>query len=112
MDPATRFEVYIRETGLDRSADNHYPTEVWEEIAGRVPPLADDGILACWTTRAQLMNTGRMIEDRWGLEYKTCQGWGKPGRGTGYTVIDNLEVLIIAARGRPVWPAPGTQPLA
>lgn len=112
MDPASRFEVWNRETGLDRAADNHYPTEGWKEIASRPPPLTDDGILFCWSTRPQLMNTCRMIEDRWGFEYKTCMVWAKEGRGTGHIVIDNAEILIIASRGKPVWPAPGTQDLA
>ena len=31
-DPAWRFEVWSRETGMDRAADNHYPTMTTEEI--------------------------------------------------------------------------------
>jgi hypothetical protein len=31
-DPEWRFEVYSRETGMDRAADNHYPTSATEEI--------------------------------------------------------------------------------
>jgi hypothetical protein len=38
MDPASRFIVWNRETGLDRAADNHYPTEFWDDIAARAPP--------------------------------------------------------------------------
>jgi N6-adenosine-specific RNA methylase IME4 len=108
MDPASRFEVRSRVTGLDRNADNHYPTMTWDAIAATAPPAAADCVLLCWTTRAQLMNTLRVIEDCWGFTYKTCQGWPKPRRGTGHIVID----MIIASRGRPVWPAPGTQQLA
>ena len=33
-DPPWRFEPYSRETGMDRAADNHYPTMTFEEIEG------------------------------------------------------------------------------
>lgn len=41
--------------------------------------------------------------------YKSLHGWAKPRLGTGYWVRDNLELLLIAVRGRPVAPAPGFQ---
>ena len=112
LDPASRFEVWSRASGLDRAADNHYPTEIWEDIAARQPPAAKDCVLLCWSTRAQLATTIRMVEDRWGFAYKTCFVWGKDGRGTGYIAIDNFELLLVFSRGNPVWPAPGTQDLA
>jgi N6-adenosine-specific RNA methylase IME4 len=112
MDPATRFAVWSRATGLDRAADNHYPTELWDDIAARPLPAARDCVLLCWSTRAQLANTIRMIEDRWRFVYKTCFGWDKDARGTGYIAIDNCELLLVFSRGNPVWPAPGTQDLA
>ena len=31
-DPEWRFEPYSRETGMDRAADNHYPTSTTAEI--------------------------------------------------------------------------------
>jgi hypothetical protein len=34
-DPEWRFEPYSRETGMDRAADNHYPTGTTEIIAAR-----------------------------------------------------------------------------
>ena len=40
-----------------------------------------------------------MVEDRWGYEYKTCYGWGKAPRGTGYIAIDNHELLLVFSRG-------------
>jgi N6-adenosine-specific RNA methylase IME4 len=112
MDPATRFAVWSRATGLDRAADNHYPTELWDSITARPLPAAQDCVLLCWSTRAQLANTIRMIEDRWGFVYKTSFGWDKDARGTGYIAIDNFELLLVFSRGAPVWPAPGTQDLA
>ena len=98
MDPASRFIVWNRANGLDRAADNHYPTEFWEDIGSATPPAAKDCILLCWSTRAQFGHTYRMVEDRWGYEYKTCFAWGKPGRGTGYIAIDNCELLLVFSR--------------
>jgi len=112
MDPASRFLVWSRETGLDRAADNHYPTEFWDDIAAREPPAYKDAILLCWSTRAQAARTIRMAEDRWGFAYKTCFVWGKEKRSTGYITIDNCELLLVFSCGKPVWPAPGTQDLA
>jgi N6-adenosine-specific RNA methylase IME4 len=112
LDPATRFEVWDRTTGLDRAADNHYPTEFWADIISRPPPLFKDAILFCWSTRAQFSNTVRNVEDHWGYTYRTCIAWDKELRGTGYIVIDNCELLLIFARGEPVWPAPGTGELS
>jgi hypothetical protein len=34
-DPEWRFEPYSRDTGMDRSADNHYPTSATDIIAAR-----------------------------------------------------------------------------
>jgi hypothetical protein len=85
MDPATCFEVWNRTTGLDRAADNHYPTEFWADIVSRPPPLFKDAVLFCWTTRAQLSHTIRNVEGHWGCEYKTCVVWDKQLRGTGHT---------------------------
>jgi N6-adenosine-specific RNA methylase IME4 len=112
MDPATRFEVWSRATGLDRAADNHYPTEFWADILARPPPLFKHAILFCWTTRAQLNHTAHNIEDHWDYTYRTCIAWDKELRGAGYIVIDNCELLLIFSRGKPVWPAPGAQELS
>ena len=77
MDPATRFEVWSRATGLDRAADNHYPTEFWADILARPPPLFKHAILFCWTTRAQLNHTVRNIEDHWDYTYKNLHRLGQ-----------------------------------
>jgi hypothetical protein len=46
-DPEWKFEPWSRETGMDRAADNHYPTSVTEVIAARpvVEIAADDCVL-------------------------------------------------------------------
>jgi ParB-like chromosome segregation protein Spo0J len=55
-DPPWRFEPYSRVTGMDRSADNHYPTMATDEICAIVPPAADDCILFLWRTAPMLLD--------------------------------------------------------
>jgi N6-adenosine-specific RNA methylase IME4 len=107
-DPPWRFEPYSRETGMDRAADNHYPTMMLAAIQALHLPAADDCVLYLWATAAMLPEALDAIA-AWGFTYKSLHGWAKPGLGTGYWVRDNLELLLIATRGQPVAPAPGQQ---
>jgi N6-adenosine-specific RNA methylase IME4 len=50
----------------------------------------------------------RSLVDR-GFERKTMHAWHKTSIGTGYILRDNCELLLIASRGNPVWPAFGQQ---
>ncbi len=51
-DPEWRFEVWSQQTGMDRAADNHYPTTPTDAICAR--PVreiaADDAALLLWAT--------------------------------------------------------------
>jgi hypothetical protein len=60
-DPPWRFEPWSRDTGMDRAADNHYPTSATEEIAalGVSSIAADDCVLFLWATVP-------MLPDKWG----------------------------------------------
>jgi hypothetical protein len=55
-DPEWRFEPWSRESGMDRAADNHYPTSAAEVIAARpvASIAAEDRILFLWTTAPML----------------------------------------------------------
>jgi N6-adenosine-specific RNA methylase IME4 len=108
MDPPWQFTVYSRATGLDRSADNHYPTMPIEQLAALPLPAARDCVLYLWTTVSQLDNALNLIRG-WEFTYRSAHGWAKPRLGTGYWVRDNLELLLIATRGHPIAPAPGQQ---
>lgn len=107
-DPPWRHEPYSRETGLDRAADNHYPTMTLDDIKALPVPAAEDAVLFLWTPVAQLANALDVLR-AWRFAYKSAHGWAKPKAGTGYWVRDNLELLLIATRGQPVAPAPGQQ---
>jgi N6-adenosine-specific RNA methylase IME4 len=108
VDPPWRQLVWSRETGLDRAADNHYPTMTLDDLAALKLPAAKNCVLFLWATVAQLANAQRLIE-RWGFEYKSEHAWKKPDLGTGYWVRENLELLLIAVRGNIPAPAPGKQ---
>ncbi|WP_297105211.1 MT-A70 family methyltransferase [uncultured Devosia sp.] len=121
-DPAWRFEPRSRETGLDRAADNHYPTMSLEEL--RKLPVADiaaaDCALFMWATVPFLAEALDLIARR-GFVYKSHYIWDKTpwdgdaaeenkisGRqGNGFWSRVNHEILLIATRGNPPCPAPG-----
>jgi N6-adenosine-specific RNA methylase IME4 len=109
-DPEWRFEVWSRETGLDRSADNHYPTSDLAEIMTRdVQSIAaEDCVLFLWATGAMLPQA-LAVMSAWGFAYKTHIVWAKDRTGTGYWVRNRHELLLIGARGDIPAPAMGTQ---
>lgn len=105
-DPPWRFEPYSRETGMDRAADNHYPTMTNAEIAALAMPAADDCVLFLWATIPMLdvaIDTMRI----WGFQYKSNYVWVKDRIGTGYWVREQHEHLLIGTKGLVPAPAPG-----
>jgi N6-adenosine-specific RNA methylase IME4/predicted XRE-type DNA-binding protein len=109
-DPEWRFEPYSRETGMDRAADNHYPTSVTEIIAERdVPSIAaDDCVLFLWATVPMLRDALRVME-AWGFDYKSHAIWDKVHIGTGYWFRNRHELLLVGTRGDIPAPAMGDQ---
>jgi N6-adenosine-specific RNA methylase IME4 len=109
-DPEWRFEPWSRETGMDRAADNHYPTSCSEVIAARdVPSIADKHcILFLWATTPMLPHA-LLVMGAWGFDYKSHYAWGKDKAGTGYWNREKHELLLIGTRGDIPCPAPGEQ---
>ena len=110
-DPEWRFEPYSRETGMDRSADNHYPTTAAHVVAQRdVRSIAaDDCVLFLWATIPMLCEAIVVMDYGWGFTYKSHYIWGKDKIGTGYWGREKHELLLIGTRGNPPAPAMGTQ---
>lgn len=109
-DPEWRFETYSRETGMDRAADNHYPTSATDAICAR--PVgdiaADDCVLFLWATVPMLPDALRVMA-AWGFEYKSHAAWVKDRPGTGYWFRNRHELLLVGTKGKLPAPAQGTQ---
>ena len=108
-DPEWRFETYS-DNGMDRSADNHYPTSDLLDIINR--PVgqiaADDCVLFLWATAPMLPQAIRVMQG-WGFEYKSHVIWRKDRAGTGYWFRNWHELLLVGTRGHIPAPAMGTQ---
>ena len=109
-DPPWRFEPYSRITGMDRAADNHYPTSALEEIKGLAVGsiAAPDCVLFLWAT-VPMQPQAHEVMAAWGFAYKSSLVWVKDRVGTGYWSRNKHELLLIGTRGHVPAPAPGTQ---
>ena len=108
-DPPWRFEPYSRETGIDRAADNHYPTMTLDEIkALDVPSIAaNDCVLFLWAT-APMLTQALEVMAAWGFTYVSQVIWDKDADGHGYWFINRHEILLVGTKGKIPAPAPGT----
>jgi N6-adenosine-specific RNA methylase IME4 len=97
-DPPWRFEVYSRDTGLERSADAHYPTLTLNEIKALTIPAADDAVLFLWATVPMLLQAQEVLK-AWGFRYVSNIAWIKDSIGTGFWVRNQHELLHIGKRG-------------
>ena len=77
-DPPWRFEPYSRVTGMDRAAENHYPTSPIAEIKTlNVRSIAAaDCVLFLWATVPMLEQAFGVMR-AWGFEPKSSVAWGK-----------------------------------
>ena len=98
VDPPWRFAPWSRITGMDRAADNHYPTMTLEEIMALNVPAADDCALFLWAT-APMLPQALQVLARWGFTYRSHLVWVKDRIGTGYWTRSKHELLLIATKG-------------
>jgi N6-adenosine-specific RNA methylase IME4 len=108
-DPPWRFEPWSRDTGMDRAADNHYPTLTFESICALAVPAAPDAVLFLWTT-VPCERLGHDLLTAWGFEYRSQFIWRKDRIGTGFWNRNRHEILLLGVRGNVPAPSPGTQP--
>lgn len=110
IDPPWDWEPYSRETGLDRSAENHYPTMSIDNIKAIRIPAAPDCVCFCWATIPMLPQSLEALA-AWGFTYRSAYAWVKTGNAcTGYWSRNQLELLLVATRGDVAAPAQGAQP--
>jgi N6-adenosine-specific RNA methylase IME4 len=109
-DPEWRFEPWSRTTGMDRAADNHYPTSCTEVIASRdvASIAANDCVLFLWAT-APILPQAFVVMAAWGFDYRSNFVWGKDRVGMGYWNRNKHEHLLIGVKGNVPAPTPGTQ---
>ena len=107
-DPPWRYDTFS-ENGMDRSADNHYPTMSMFEMMGIEIPAADDCVMFMWATVPMLPEALDLLST-WGFDYKSHICWIKDRQGTGYWTRNKHELLLIATKGNVPAPAMGTQP--
>lgn len=107
-DPPWRFASYSEDTGMDRAADNHYPTMDVSAIAALVPPAAPDAVLFLWATVPMLPDALNVMS-AWGFVYKSQFAWIKDKAGTGFWNRNKHELLLIGTRGSIPAPAQGEQ---
>ncbi len=104
-DPPWRFEPYSRETGMDRAADNHYPTMPLDAIKALKVPAAPDAVLFLWATAPMLVEALDVMR-AWRFTYKSQFVWVKHKAGTGYWARNRHELLLIGTRGDIPAPSP------
>jgi N6-adenosine-specific RNA methylase IME4 len=107
-DPPWRFEPYSRDTGMDRAADNHYPTMDTEAIRRLEIPAARDCVLFLWAT-VPMLDQALGVVAAWGFTYKSHFVWVKDRLGTGLWTRNKHELLLIGTRGTIPAPEQGRQ---
>jgi N6-adenosine-specific RNA methylase IME4 len=109
-DPEWRFEPWSRKTGMDRAADNHYPTSCTEVIAARdvAAIAAEDCVLFLWATVPMLPHA-LLVMAAWDFDYVSHAAWRKNRIGTGYWFRNRHELFLVGTRGNIPAPAMGTQ---
>jgi N6-adenosine-specific RNA methylase IME4 len=102
------------EKGKSRTAEQHYPTMTYEQIAHftvgdkLVIEIAfRDAALFLWCTSSNIV-PALAVMSAWGFEYKTQAVWVKDKSGTGLVFRNRHEVLLYGTRGN--MPGPQYQP--
>lgn len=107
-DPPWKYETFS-ENGMDRSADNHYPTMSMFDMLAMSVPAADNCVMFMWATVPMLPEAIDLMST-WGFDYKSHICWIKDRIGTGYWTRNKHELLLIGTKGNVPAPAMGTQP--
>jgi N6-adenosine-specific RNA methylase IME4/ParB-like chromosome segregation protein Spo0J len=107
-DPPWKYETFS-ENGMDRSADNHYPTMSMFDMLAMSIPAADNCVMFMWATVPMLPEAIDLMST-WGFDYKSHICWIKDRIGTGYWTRNKHELLLIGTKGNVPAPAMGTQP--
>ncbi len=109
-DPEWRYQVRSRATGMDRVADNHYPTSATEVIATRdVASMAAEDCVLFLCATIPMLRHAFVVMEAWGFNYVSNYVLEKDRIITGHWNRNRHEHLLIGTRGRVPCPAPGKQ---
>lgn len=90
-DPAWRFEVRSRESGLGRAPDAHYDTMTVTEMVALAPPSAKNALLAMWVYDPMLP-AAMTLAAEWGFEFVTVLfRWFKTTEHPGQLTLFPIE---------------------
>jgi N6-adenosine-specific RNA methylase IME4 len=73
-DPRGDSESYSRDTGMDRAADNHYPTMTLDDTRAMEIPAARDAVVFLWAI-TQMLREALGVMEAWGLGYRSHFVW-------------------------------------
>jgi N6-adenosine-specific RNA methylase IME4 len=109
-DPPWRLEPYSRDTGLDRAADNHYPTMTLDELKALQPKIraGPNCALFLWAT-VPMLDQALAVMTAWGFAYRSHWIWLKSKVAHGYWNRNRHELLLVGVKGEVPAPAPGEQ---
>jgi N6-adenosine-specific RNA methylase IME4 len=114
VDWPSRIEPWSRETGLNKAADNHYPTMSFDEVVAFPLPAAENCALFMWIAN-EWNPRKHLILEAHGFEERANAVWDKgkedgTGRmGLGHWFRYEHEPLLLAVRGEMPAPVPGSQ---
>lgn len=89
-----------------RTIEGHYPTMTVEEIGNylnKIKLYIKDGVLFIWATKPKLTEAFEIIKE-WKFDYKTLAVWDKVQMGMGYYFRSQIEILLVATRGKGIPP--------
>ena len=110
-DPPWHFDVWSEDRGVEKSAQNQYPTLAVEEICALAVKgiVAADALLFLWITSPRLFRAPEIFaawapNEPW--QYVSHYVWDKEKIATGYWNRNRHEVLLIAKLGQVPQPLP------
>ena len=101
-DPPWRFEVYSRDTGMDRDGSKPLSGPCARKTIKALDVAsiaADDCVLFLWAT-APMLPQALEVMAAWGFEYRTNFVWAKDRAGTGYWSRNQHELLLVGVKRR------------
>lgn len=103
-DPPYRYEINLRD-----SAEQHYSTMDYKEIAEIKVPSANNCVLFLWATQP-LIREALYVMKKWGFDYKSGAVWVKDRIGNGYYFRFRHELLLIGVKGKMPIPEENDRP--